>query len=207
MSPQHTMHQPLSKAVEELKRELATQVHQARDTITAKIAATTESTFWKMAPVVLPVLLGALIWWLQLGTNQRIDAAGKELSAKLALREEFYKRKFTVYEDAHKQMIAVLGAADALRIEPASAQKRADLADNLLRLYEVVGTNGLYMSKDVADGLTDIWVTGTGVREPRVLELKSQRVKSPAKSQERALPRHPLKRLARGNKSYRHARE
>lgn len=165
MSPQHTMDQPLSKAVEELKREIATQVHQARDTITAKIAATTESTFWKMAPVVLPVLLGALIWWLQLGTNQRIDAAGKELSAKLALREEFYKRKFTVYEDAHKQMIAVLGAAEALRIEPASAQKRADLADSLLRLYEVAGTNGLYMSKDVADGLMDIWVTGTGVRE------------------------------------------
>lgn len=165
MSAPHTMDQVLGKAVQDLKNEITTQVQQARDVITARIAATTESKFWKIAPVVLPVLLGVLIWWVQLGTNQRIDAAGKELSAKLALREEFYKRKFTVYEDAHRQMIEVLAAVEALRIEPSNAQKRADLADSLLKLYDVARTNGLYMSKDVADGLLDIWSTGTDVHE------------------------------------------
>src|SRR5436853_5408724 len=88
---------------------LDTRQQADTDRVLDQIRNQAESRFWKIVYVALPVLLtaglGAFISYKQ-------DATSKKLATRLALTEAFYKRKLAVYEDADKQMAAVVGCLE-----------------------------------------------------------------------------------------------
>ena len=97
------LNREVSDARSSVLADLKNLTRQQRDEFNAlhdQIKSQSESKLWKMLYVVLPVGLGVLIWWLQLGTNQNIDNTSKKLTTRLALTEEFYKKKLSVYENA-----------------------------------------------------------------------------------------------------------
>jgi hypothetical protein len=117
--------------------------------------------FVATVPVVATALLGLFVWWLQLGTNRQIDRSSKQLSTRLALTEEFYKRRFTIYDGADKQMIQLLAAVRNLDRNPNDADKKKEAVILLTRLNVSSRTNGLYMTADVSNGLLEVWSTAT----------------------------------------------
>jgi spermidine/putrescine-binding protein len=92
--------------------------------------------------------------------SKKQDEASKKLATRLAVTEAFYKRKLAVYEDADKQMVAVVGCLEDLRLSPSDAQLTTAF-DNVRKLTDTAKTNGLYLTQDVADGLVDVAFTAS----------------------------------------------
>ncbi len=133
------------------------------ENIITHIRSQSESKLWKVAYVVLPVILGFVIWRLQVNTNQAIDHTSKKLATRLALTEEFYKKKLAVYEDADKQMAGIMEGLKDLRLDPKDSNMRRLAADNVRKLSELSKTNGLFLKKDVSDGLLDVAFLAAGM--------------------------------------------
>jgi hypothetical protein len=153
----------LATVVSEGLNSLEKQQRSEYELIRCQIAQQSESKFWKFLYVVIPVLLGFAIWALQIRTNQNIDAASKKLATRLALTEEFYKEKISVYEAADNQMVAVIDAFQDLRVEPNNVDRKKLTVDNLRKLSEMSKTNGLFMTREVSAALADVSFTGAGL--------------------------------------------
>ena len=128
-----------------------------------QIKSQSESKFWKVTYVILPVVLGFVIWGMQLSTNQKIDSTSKKLATRLALTEAFYKKKLAVYEDADKQMAGIMEALKVLRLDPGDSSVRKLVTDNVTKLSELSKTNGLFLTKDVSEGLTEVAFMAAGL--------------------------------------------
>jgi len=128
-----------------------------------QIESQSESKFWKVTYVILPVVLGFLIWGLQLSTNQKIDSTSKKLATRLALTEAFYKKKLAIYEDADKQMAGIMEALKVLRLDPGDSSVRKVVTDNVRKLSELSKTNGLFLTKDVSEGLAEVAFMAAGM--------------------------------------------
>jgi len=131
--------------------------------ILAKIDEQHESKTFKILLVALPaaltVLLGFVVWGLQISTTKQIDTSGKKLATGLALRAEYYKKKLGVYEDADKQMATLVSVMEDLRLDPKDSAKLKLAADTQAKLSEMSKVNGLYVSKEVSDGLKGVAFT------------------------------------------------
>jgi hypothetical protein len=131
--------------------------------IIEQIKSQSESKIWKVTYVILPVVLGFVIWGLQLNTNQKIDSTSKKLATRLALTEAFYKKKLAVYEDADKQMAGIMESLKVLRLDPSDSSVRKLVTDNVTKLSELSKTNGLFLTKDVSEGLTEVAFMAAGM--------------------------------------------
>jgi len=122
-----------------------------------------ESKTWQLLIALLPsfltIGLGVLVWVLQIKTNQKIDTSSKQVSTRLALSEEYYKRQFTVYDNAYNRMLQLLTAVQNLN--PDDPKTKTEAENRLTQLNLWSQTNRLYISKDVSDGLSDVWFTAT----------------------------------------------
>lgn len=159
------LHKELVAANSMLRAQTADFIRRQDDSrkeIIKQIQDHAESKFWKILYIVIPILLGFVVGLLQLRTNERIDSASKKLAARLALTEEFYKKKLGVYEDVDKQMIVILGALNDLRLDPSSGERRAAVADNLRKLNDMSTMNDLYLSKTIKDATSDVSYTAVG---------------------------------------------
>lgn len=128
-----------------------------------QIKSQSESKVWKVTYVILPVVLGFVIWGLQLSTNQKIDSTSKKLATRLALTEAFYKKKLAVYEDADKQMAGIMESLKVLRLDPSDSSVRKLVTDNVTKLSELSKTNGLFLTKDVSEGLMEVAFMAAGM--------------------------------------------
>src|SRR5437016_11396339 len=83
-----------------------------------------ETRKWQIFIVILTPLatavLGGLVWLWQSQLQQHIDEQTRELTTRLALTEEFYRRKLTVYEKVHQQTTDLTNALNDVRFNPAS---------------------------------------------------------------------------------------
>jgi hypothetical protein len=116
-------------------------------------------TLLVILPSVLTVLLGIIVWRLQIDTNQQIDTNGKKIATGLALRAESYKKKLAVYEDADSQMAALVSVMEDLRFDPKNGRKLKRAADTEAKLSEMSKVNGLYITKEVSQGLESVAFT------------------------------------------------
>jgi hypothetical protein len=187
----HTSHDPVQEAIArvhlDISRELAS-LHQEftdsrmsiatdlrglesrqradSDRILDQVKQQTESKLWKIAYIALPVLLGFVVWALQLNTNQKIDSTGKKLAARLALTEEFYKKKLGIYEDADKQMATIVETLKDLGADPGDLALRVLAVDNVRKLSDLSRTNKLFLSEDVSEALADVAFSAAGMTNP-----------------------------------------
>jgi hypothetical protein len=143
--------------------DLSTRQNADKKEILAEVRSKGEGKSFQVLQVILPSLLtvglGLLVWFLQIGTNQRIDTNGKKIATALALRAESYKRKVAVYEDADKQMAALVGIMEDLQRDSKNPRKLKLVADTEAKLSEMSKVNGLYITKQVSDGLANVAYT------------------------------------------------
>lgn len=122
-----------------------------------------ESKAWQLLLALLPIFLtiglGVVVWVSEIKLNQKIDTSSKQVSTRLALTEEYYKRQFTVYDNAYKQMVQLLIAVQNLN--PKDTKTKTEAENRLTQLNLWTQTNRLYITKDVSDGLLDVWFTAT----------------------------------------------
>jgi hypothetical protein len=147
--------------------ESATRQSDLVSKLVDQVKADAESKTWKIiqlaVPVLLTALLGLAIWWVQTGITQRIDRASRELSMQLALTEDFYKKKLSIYENADKQMRQVLAAIRDLRFDP-NKKKRSAAIDELRQLNDTAEVNGMYMSEQASQAIKDVWFLAANAR-------------------------------------------
>jgi hypothetical protein len=150
---------------DESEKRMTDNIQRSEQSVIARLENTKapESKTWQLLVVLLPsaltIFLGVFVWWLQIKTNQNIDTSSKQVSTRLALTEEYYKRQFTVYDNAYKRMLQVLTAVQNL--DPKDTKTKTEAENRLTQLNLWSQTNGLYITKDVSDGLSDVWFTAT----------------------------------------------
>ena len=120
---------------------------------TSKQESRNWETFKIILPVVLTVGLGFWVFILQKSVEQKIDAQRQDLGARLVLTQEYQKRKVAVYEKCAKEMSVLVQGLELLRLDPGD-QKQA--SDSVHDLYECAQNNSLYVSKEVAQGLSQV---------------------------------------------------
>lgn len=117
-----------------------------------------DSRRWKIFMAVLPVVLTAVFggwvtWRVAIGQKdleRKLDEQKQELTARLALTQEYQKRRVTVYEGCAKNMSDLLQGLEVLRIDSRDANA---VSANVHSLYLCARDNSLYVSKEVADQL------------------------------------------------------
>lgn len=127
-------------------------------------APKTDSKKWQITMVVIQVVLTAILGYevfnAQSRITERIDQSGKKLSTRLALTEEFYKRKLGVYERTYQQMTALIQSLQNARIDPRSTTQAIV---ELSQLHSSYKTNKLYLSDHVAEKLAELWQMGVNM--------------------------------------------
>ena len=110
------------------------------------------------AKIVLPSLITALIgfgiWNTQKDIEQKVEKNNRMIQTRLALSEEFYKRRLTVYEATCKEVATVKDALDQAQLDTGKA------ADSLASLDKFRRSNALYISDNLENSLSDLWGAG-----------------------------------------------
>jgi hypothetical protein len=127
----------------------------------------TWETFKIILPVVLTVGLGLWVFMLQKSVEQKLEEQKQDLSARLALTQEYQKRKVAVYETCAKEMSNLVQGLELLRIDPGDQKQASEAVHDL---YECARNNSLYVSERVAeelsqvrsDAITDLQVARSG---------------------------------------------
>ena len=124
-----------------------------------------EPRIWLFAMALVPTLatalLGLLVFHLQIKTNAAIDRASKQLSTRLALSQQFYEQRFTIYKDADRRMVQLLSAVNNLDRNPNDADMKKEAANSVVQLGFASRTNGFYMTPEVSQGLANVWSIAT----------------------------------------------
>jgi hypothetical protein len=126
-------------------------VQQTIVTLTTKVeAARAETRRWQVVTILTPVIVTAALGLLaerwKASIQERIDNRSQQLSTRLAITEEFYKRKLTVHEQLFKQLV---GALNGLKDARFNTGRKAEATNGLAALYANYTSNGLYISPDL----------------------------------------------------------
>ena len=127
-----------------------------------RLAHNSSALLWEILKVTIPTaftaLVGLYIWNVQTEIKNKVDQNSQLLQTRLALSEEFYKRRLDVYQDACKRVASVKEALDQASVEDMKTETQA--IDSLAELDRFNKTNTLYMSDDLEKGLSDLWSSG-----------------------------------------------
>jgi len=108
---------------------------------------------WQIVLAVVTALIGFSVWYAQSRIQLRIDDNSRQLEARLALNQEFYRRKLSSYEKVHAQMADLINALNDVRFDP-SGKKPA--VNALHGLYVSYTTNSIYLSGAIVTQLADL---------------------------------------------------
>jgi hypothetical protein len=106
-----------------------------------------------MIPVVATALLGLWVFFLQQTTLGKMEEQKQDLGTRLALTQEYQKRKVAIYESCANEMSNLIQGLELMRIDRTN-QKLA--SDSVYALYVCSRNNELYVSSDVAQALSDV---------------------------------------------------
>ena len=131
------------------------------DQNTASSSANYSSPKWELAKLLLPTfataLIGFGIWNEQTKIQTAVDQNNQFLQMQRALKEEYYKRRLTVYENACRQIAETKTALDGA----GTTREHATQAQNMmLELNKLRKANMLYWSADLEKQLGELWWLG-----------------------------------------------
>jgi hypothetical protein len=153
---------------EKIKSEASTEIKKAveehQQVVIAKVAAGQgekgESTLFKVALVLLPLVTTALLGFY---IDRKVDQGKQEVTTRLAIQEEFYKRKLTIYEKTYEQMAEFNQALNDLRADPSNIEAGVNAFKRMTEFDKFRRTNALYISPKVMSELGLLWETAAGV--------------------------------------------
>lgn len=115
-------------------------------------------------PSLITIFFGYIIYGMQTDIKAKVDSNQETLKNQLAfqsaLKEEFYKRKLSRYEDACLQLAVTEAALNNAGSQTTEDETRA--IDAFIKFEQLNKGNTIYWSKELQDGLTQFWVTGIG---------------------------------------------
>ena len=124
-----------------------------------KSKTTWAQDLWKvLIPSTITAVFGFLIWNVQTNINQTVTNSNQMLQTQMALKEEFYKRRLTKYEDACKSVTDVRHALDEAVEAVPDSQTLA--MQKLLDLDALNKSNELYWSDALGKRLGNLWELG-----------------------------------------------
>src|SRR5262249_29574798 len=113
--------------------------------------------WWELVTIALPVLLTVgLGWWVtraQTQITQTIDDQKQELTTKLAITQEYQKRKLDAYQECTRSVSNLTQALDALQMDP---RDQTGATDAVRAVYGCTENNMLYVTQEVADALSKV---------------------------------------------------
>lgn len=146
---------------------------------------------WEIFKVSFPVItavataaLTLLVWLTQQKIEQKVDdnqlllqaqlqTQQTQLQAQLALKEEFYKRRLTIYENACRQIADAQASLADVGTTDESVLRATNLVNDVDRLRR---GNQLYWSKQVDVYLDKLWSLGICRVGSRPCELSDGKV-------------------------------
>lgn len=120
-----------------------------------------------LVPSVVTALVGFLIWNAQMEMQSTVDNSNRILQMQLALKEEYYKRRLTIYENACKQIAETKTALDQAAATP-SYETQAQ--DRMAELDKLRRTNMLYWSPNLDKQLGNLWWLGVNKLKTKQFE-------------------------------------
>jgi hypothetical protein len=131
------------------------------DTNTSSSSANNSSPKWDLAKLLLPTvvttLIGFGIWNEQTKIQTAVDINNQYLRTQLALGEEYYKRRLTIYADACRQIAETKSALDQAGTTPEFETHAMATMAELDKLRKV---NTLYWSSNLEKQLGKLWRLG-----------------------------------------------
>jgi hypothetical protein len=116
---------------------------------------------WELAKILLPTvfttLIGFGIWNEQTKIQTAVDINNQYLRTQLALGEEYYKRRLTIYADACRQIAETKSALDQAGTTPEFETHAITTMAELDKLRKV---NTLYWSSNLEKQLGKLWRLG-----------------------------------------------
>jgi hypothetical protein len=108
-------------------------------------------------PSVVTAVFGFFIWNAQTGIQQTVNSSNQILQTQMALKEEFYKRRLTIYEEACRNVAGVRFALDQAGAAP---ENETQAMNKLAELDKLNKSNALYWSDDLEKRLSTFWSLG-----------------------------------------------
>jgi phosphoenolpyruvate-protein kinase (PTS system EI component) len=109
-------------------------------------------------PSLITIFVGTYLYVTQLDIKAKVDSNQELMKSQLALKEEFYKRRLSRYEDACRELAtaeAALNNAGSQIIEDETLA-----IDAFIKFEQLNKGNTIYWSRDLQDGLTQFWALG-----------------------------------------------
>ena len=130
--------------------ENISRIDKKLDSLASKLE---DSKKWQIILAIFTALIGFSVWYAQSRIQLRIDDKSRELESRLALNQEFYRRKLSTYEKVHKQMADLINSLDEVRFESSGTKTATDALHNLYVSYT---TNSIYLSDELVTQLGDL---------------------------------------------------
>jgi len=115
----------------------------------------------KIAIPLVTLVFGYYIWTNQTDIKARVDSNQEALKTQLAfqsaLREEFYKRRLSRYEDACRELAATEAA---LNNAGGTIDNEIQALDVIAKFDQLNKSNTLYWSSGLQNGLDQFWALG-----------------------------------------------
>jgi hypothetical protein len=133
-------------------------IHEALETKVDRIAEQLEHLNDKtkkreLTIMLLTAVIGFFVWYSQSLIQRHIDENAKELETRLAIVQEFYKRKLTTYEIVHRRTADLINALSDVQFNPSSKKLAVDASHSLYTAYT---TNSLYLGDDLVRSLAQL---------------------------------------------------
>jgi len=131
--------------------------------VTPLVSGEVKKTSWSLdirnavIPSVVTTVFGFLIWNAQSHVQQSVDTGNQMLQTQMAMKEEFYKRRLSIYEEACKNVAGVKSALDKAGAAPANETEAMNKLEELDKLNK---SNALYWSEDLEKRLATLWELG-----------------------------------------------
>ena len=156
-------------------------LHEKVEAIQTAQANKTWDILKLVLPIVLTAVLGLMVWYFQNQIQKNADEHNREIQAKvdennrllstrLALTEEFYKRKLAEYEKVGiviAKLREALDRYDELEVDP---EIGAQASDNTNAVRVLKESDFLFFSSKFRDKLDELWIIGVHVIGKRELE-------------------------------------
>lgn len=162
----HEQSQALEDKLKAVSREGVSGVHEHIDEVIkeAKDAAAAKekaSRLWQVLMVAIPVLLTVgLGFWVsstQVEIQKQVENNNRLLSSRLALREEFYRRRLTRYEETCKHLANLRESLDLLEQAEMYPNIYEQANNNISAVDKLLKSEFLYMSDELVAELGDLW--------------------------------------------------
>jgi hypothetical protein len=112
-------------------------------------------------PSLITIIFGYYIYVVQTDIKAKVDTNQETLRSQLAfqsaLKEEFYKRRLSVYENACRELA---NAQAALNNAGNTTEAETQAFDIIAKFDQLNKGNSLYWSHDLQDGLDAFWTLG-----------------------------------------------